>query len=98
MKTLRRQLGAELKDKKFAQEFRKEAELRDMALHIAEQRAKLSITQAQLAKRAHITQQQLSRVENGTNCTMATFLKVCDALGLQIGLRMSGRRFNALSR
>ncbi|MBI1986901.1 MAG: helix-turn-helix transcriptional regulator [Nitrospinae bacterium] len=31
-------------------------------------------------------QQQLSKIENGINCNLATFLKVCNALGLKIDL------------
>lgn len=30
----------------------------------------------------NVTQQQLSKIENGINCNILTFLKVCNALGL----------------
>ena len=30
----------------------------------------------------NVTQQQLSKIENGINCNIITFLKVCNALGL----------------
>lgn len=92
MKTFRKQLHAEMKDRAFAQAFQEERELRDMALKIADKRAELGLTQFQLARRAQITQQQLSRVETGTNCTMSTFLRVCSALGLEVGLSTGGRK------
>jgi len=42
------------------------------------------ISQAELARKAHITQQQFSKVENGNNCNMQTFIRVCTALGLKL--------------
>jgi len=45
------------------------------------------LTQKQLAEKSHITQQQLSKIENGVNCNMLTFIKVSNALGL--GLTVS---------
>ncbi|MBI4691809.1 MAG: DUF5615 family PIN-like protein [Nitrospirae bacterium] len=44
------------------------------------------LSQREVAKRAKITHQQLSRLENGINCTMATFLKVCYALGIKVDI------------
>ncbi len=35
---------------------------------------------------AHKTQQQLSKIENGINCNMFTFLKVCQVLGMQLSM------------
>jgi len=51
-------------------------------MRIHEAREKSGLSQLEVAKRAHVTQQQLSKVENGKNCNMITFLKVCNAPGL----------------
>ncbi|HLD28864.1 MAG TPA: helix-turn-helix transcriptional regulator [bacterium] len=83
MKTFRKHLREELKDKKFARLYNEEKELIQMAFKIAETRNKRGLTQQELAHKAHITQQQLSRMETGTNCNILTFLKICKALGLR---------------
>jgi transcriptional regulator with XRE-family HTH domain len=92
MKTFRKYLHEQMKNKAFAQAYREERELRDLAIKIAESREKMGWSQVKLASRAKITQQQLSRVENGSNFTMATFLRVCDALGMRIDLNMPSRK------
>ncbi len=84
MKTFKKHLKKELKNAKFSQLFNEERELLAISMKILEQRNKLGITQNELAKKAHITQQQLSKVENGINCNITTFLKVCGALGLKV--------------
>ena len=84
MKTFKRQLNEELKNKKFSILYKEERELLAISIKILEERNKLGISQTELAKKAHITQQQLSKVENGINCNITTFLKVCDALGLKL--------------
>ena len=58
-------------------------------LEVQEEREKYGLTQAEVAQRANITQQQLSRVENGENCNLITFLKICKALGIEISLQHS---------
>jgi HTH-type transcriptional regulator / antitoxin HipB len=84
MKTFKKQLKEELKNAKFSKLFNEERELLAISMKILEERNKLGVTQDELAKKAHITQQQLSKVENGINCNINTFLKVCGALGLKI--------------
>lgn len=86
MKTLRKQLNKELKNKKFKKLYDEERELLELSIRILEARNNLGLSQKELAKKAHITQQQLSKVENGINCNMTTFLKVCHALGIKIDL------------
>ncbi|MCU0607332.1 MAG: helix-turn-helix domain-containing protein [Candidatus Edwardsbacteria bacterium] len=92
MKTFRKYLTKELKNKAFARALNEERELRDLALKIAESREKMGWSQVKLASRAKITQQQLSRVETGSNFTMTTFLRVCDALGMRIDLNPPSRK------
>ena len=87
MKTFKKHLKEELQTKEFKKLFQEEKELLHISLKILEARNELGISQKELAKKAHITQQQLSKVENGINCNMVTFLKVCNALDMKIGIK-----------
>lgn len=49
-------------------------------------REQRGLSQKGVAQKANVTQQQLSKVENGINCNLTTFLKVCNALDLKIDL------------
>jgi HTH-type transcriptional regulator / antitoxin HipB len=84
MRTFKKHLREQMKDPEFAKAFNEEKERIDLAVKIASERNKLGISQAELARKAHVTQQQLSKVENGVNCNMQTFIKVCTALGLKL--------------
>ena len=86
MKTFKKQLNKELKNKKFKKLYDEERELLELSIKILETRNSLGLTQKELSEKAQITQQQLSKIENGINCNMATFLKVCHALGIKIDL------------
>ena len=87
MRTFNKHLRKELKNKKFKKLYQEENELLKIAIKILEERNKLGLTQKELAKKANITQQQLSKVENGINFNMTTFIKVCHALNIKVGLR-----------
>ncbi len=82
MKTFGEKLNEKMKDPKFREAYETEKKQIAIAIKIAEERERAGLSQIQLAKKAKITQQQLSKIENGINCNMATFLKVCDALDL----------------
>jgi DNA-binding XRE family transcriptional regulator len=84
MKTFRSHLNEKLKDKKFAAMYKTEHELLGLAIKIAIARTNLGLSQVALARKASVTQQQLSKIENGENCNMATFLKVSKALNLRV--------------
>jgi HTH-type transcriptional regulator/antitoxin HipB len=86
MKTFKSHLNRALKDKEFAKLYAEERELVAIALKVHEAREREGISQAQLAKKANVTQQQLSKIENGINCNMTTFLRVCNALKLRFDL------------
>jgi len=86
MRTFKNHLDEKLKKKKFRDLFNEELELTSIALKIQKKRLELGLTQSEVTKIAKITQQQLSKVENGINCNITTLLKVCNALGLQIEL------------
>ncbi len=82
MKTFKTHLREKLKDAGFKEMFDEEAELLRIGLEIAEARKKMGISQTELAKRAHVTQQQVSKIENGVNSNVLTLLRVCRALSL----------------
>jgi HTH-type transcriptional regulator / antitoxin HipB len=77
-------LEAKLKNPEFAKGFDKEIHAARLALAIAEARESQKLTQSDLAAKAHITQQQLSKVENSKACKVETLLKICDALGMDL--------------
>lgn len=79
-------LGKKLKNDEFAKGFERELQFARLAVAIAEARENQKLTQSDLASKARITQQQLSKVENAMACKVETLLKVCDALGLDLVL------------
>jgi HTH-type transcriptional regulator / antitoxin HipB len=87
MISFRDYLETKLKDKEFAKEFYKELHAVRLAIEIAQARESQGMTQSDLASKAHITQQQLSKVENAKACKVETLFKVCDALGMDLVLR-----------
>ena len=87
MMTFDSHMREKLKNKRFKKMYEEEKELLDISLKILEARREQNLSQAELANRAHITQQQLSRIENGMNFNIKTLLKLCDALDLSIDLK-----------
>jgi DNA-binding Xre family transcriptional regulator len=78
-----------MQNPEFAERYEDEKRRVGIAIKIAEYRQKFNISQTELAKRSGITQQQLSKLEQGENCNISTFLKVCNSLGIEIVLRPS---------
>ena len=87
MKTFRKHLNTKLKDREFKQLYDEEREMLELSLHLLNARKNMGLSQQELAKKAHITQQQLSRIESGMNCNLSTLLKVCYALRVKLDLR-----------
>jgi len=87
MMTFDSHLKERLKNKRFKKMYEEEKELLDISLKILEARREQNLSQAELANRAQITQQQLSRIANGMNFNIKTLLKLCDALDLSIDLK-----------
>lgn len=87
MKTFRNHLKEELKDPEFKKLFDEEKKILELSMRILEYREKNKLSQKELSQRAGITQQQLSKLENGSNCNVITFLKVCNALHLNVSLK-----------
>ena len=86
MRSFRNHLKEKLKDERFRRIYKEEKQLAELSLKIYHLREQMGLSQKEVARRATITQQQLSKVENGINCNMTTFLKVCHALDLNIEL------------
>ena len=84
MMTFRKHLKEELKNPEFKKLYEEEKCLLELGLAIAEARELQGISQRELAQKSQVTQQQLSKIENGINCNMLTFIKVSSALGLDL--------------
>ena len=82
--SFRKHLVEEMKNPEFKKAFEEEKRLLELSYAIVEAREKKGLTQRELAQKSHVTQQQLSKIENGVNCNMLTFIKVSSALGLGI--------------
>ena len=80
-------LKEKLKSKRFKKLYEEEKELLEISIKILEVRQSQNISQQELAKRASITQQQLSRIENGMNFNIKTLLKLCEALDLTLDFK-----------
>ena len=85
MKTFRSHLKESLKNQKFRKYFEEEKQLLQVSLQLHKAREKAGLSQKEIAEAAHVTQQQVSKVENGANCNILTYLKVSHAIGLKFG-------------
>ena len=84
MKTFRKHLE-ELRDNpEFEEHYQEELKLLNLSMKIHDAREERGLSQIEVAAKAQVTQQQLSKIENGINCNMLTFLKVCHALDLNL--------------
>ena len=84
--TFREHLNEEMKNVHFKKMYEEEKHLLELGLLIIEAREQKGLTQRELAQKSQVTQQQLSKIENGVNCNMLTFIKVSSALGLDLTL------------
>ncbi len=91
MRTFRRHLKEELQDEHFRKLYQEEKRLAQLSLRLHAAREGLGLSQKEVAQKANISQQQLSKLEHGANCNITTFLKVCDALGVGIELEIPGK-------
>ncbi len=92
MKTFGKHLNEKFKNDRFRKLYEEERQLAELSLEILGTRESKGLSQREVAKKAKVTQQQLSKMENGINCNLTTFLKVCNALDLRIDLGQSQAR------
>ena len=87
MRTFKDHLHQAIKDKKVARSYEDEYKKLRIAYEVHAAREHLGWTQQQLAKRAGVTQQMISRIENATtpNISLKTLSLVGKALGLDVG-------------
>ena len=79
-------LKEEMKNPQFKKAFDEEKHLLELGMVITGAREKLGLSQRELAQKSRVTQQQLSKIENGYNCNLLTLIKVSSALGLDLTL------------
>lgn len=86
MKSYRDHLNEQVTNLEFKKLYEDEKYLLELGLKITETRRQLGISRKELAEKSHITERQLSKIENGYNCNLLTFIKVSSTLGLSINL------------
>ena len=84
--TFTEHFNEKVKDVHFKKMYEEEKHLLELGLLIIQAREQKGLTQRELAQKSQVTQQQLSKIENGINCNMRTFIKVSSALGLVLTL------------
>ena len=95
MRTLKSHIKTSMKNGNFKKLFEEEKELLEVSLQLHKARESAGLSQKEIAQAAHITQQQVSKVENGTNCNILTYLKVSHAIGLKLGISRQRQRVAA---
>jgi len=93
MNTFREHLNQKLRDKDFAQAFHEEDRKLRIAYELHSARTHEKLTQKQLAERAGVTQQMVSRLENAMApaISLKTISRISGALGLEVGLVQPSR-------
>jgi transcriptional regulator with XRE-family HTH domain len=88
-------LKEELKDPEFREAFDEEEVYASLAIQIAKIRQKKKLTQKELAKRLHTTQQTISRLENIRNksYSLQTLIKLARILDKQVSVKFSSVLF-----
>jgi DNA-binding XRE family transcriptional regulator len=84
MRSFTDHLNEELKDPEFKRLYEEEKRLLDIAVEIASVRKRRGLTQKELARQCRVTQQQVSKIENGVNCNVLTLIRVTSSLGLNV--------------
>ncbi len=84
-------LKEELKDPEFREAFDEEEVYASLAIQIAKIRQKNKLTQKELAKRLHTTQQTISRLENIRNksYSLQTLIKLARILDKRVSVKFS---------
>ncbi len=87
-------LEEQLKDKVFAERFKKAGEAWDVAIRLASLREKTGLSQKELAKRVGTSQQQISRLESPSyeGHSLSMLRRVADALGAIVRVDIEPKR------
>jgi DNA-binding XRE family transcriptional regulator len=87
MSKFKEHLNQKLKNVEFKEEYEQQKKLSELAIKIQQVRNKKGLSQAELAKLAGITQQQLSKIEHAMNGNILTYLRVLDALEYDLAIK-----------
>lgn len=79
-------LEEQLKDKEFAERFRKAGEAWDVSIQLAQLRRRTGLSQKDLARRVGTSQQQISRLESPSyeGHTLSMLRRVAEVLGARV--------------
>lgn len=72
--------------------FEAEVEAALIGVSIKEARKSMNLTQKELGERVGVQPAQISKIENGRNLTIATIVRVLNALGLSADFSIQGLR------
>ncbi|MBA3052819.1 MAG: helix-turn-helix transcriptional regulator [Candidatus Omnitrophota bacterium] len=91
VRKFRDRLKEELKSGEFSVEFKKEYDLVKLGVTLVELRKAQGLTQRQLAKLIHTSQQAISKLENaeGSGCNISTLTKIAAATNTHLKLSFS---------
>lgn len=88
MRQVDKHLEEKLKDPYFKELYELEEQKLDIVKHIIDYRIKNNLTQEQLAKRAGVSQQHISKIENGEFSNIITLEKVLLFIGFKVKLEV----------
>ena len=88
MRLVDKHLEAKLKDPYFKELYELEEQKLGIVKRIVEYRVKNSITQGQLAKSAGVSQQHISKIENGEFSNIATLEKILLFIGFKVRIEV----------
>jgi HTH-type transcriptional regulator/antitoxin HipB len=86
MDDLQKWLAKKNENPEFKAGYEEELQLAELAVRVALARQKEGLSQRELALRAHVTQQQVSKVEKGVNCNTLTLIRILKALKIRLEL------------
>ena len=82
--TVKEHLEEELKDPEFRALYEKERWKFDIVKEIITYRIRHKLTQGQLAKRIGVSQQHISKIEDGVFSSLSTLEKLLTAMGMRV--------------
>ena len=87
-------LEAQLKDPDFAERFERAGEAWDVAIQLAALREKAGMSQKDLARKLHTSQQQISRLESPSyeGHSLSMLRRVAEALGATVHVTLTPKR------